>query len=59
MADGEDVNDPAYWRARAAETRKLAETGTFQDWKKDMENAAASFDRLADILETTSTKRRR
>jgi hypothetical protein len=45
------INDPGFWRAKAAETRKLAAGALVADTQADMLEAAESFERMAALLE--------
>ena len=46
------INDPAHWRDRAEEARRIAEEMVDPDAKRMMLNIAAGYDRLAQHAET-------
>jgi hypothetical protein len=46
-----NTDDPEYWRARAEETRKVAEQISNLESKRTMLEIAASFEHIADRAE--------
>jgi hypothetical protein len=45
------INDPAYWRQRAEEARRLAGELTEPAAKQAMQEVAASYERLAQLAQ--------
>jgi len=54
----ERVDDPAYWRFRASNTRALAAETKHQSAKKLLEDVAASYERLAELAEQARKEKR-
>jgi hypothetical protein len=50
------ANDPAHWRRRAAEARRIADQLDDPIAKKTMHDIALSYERLAAIAEAKSSK---
>ena len=48
----QSVNDPAYWRGRAAEARRMAEQLADAFAKQTMLDIARSYENLAALTET-------
>jgi hypothetical protein len=51
MKASERINDPAYWRQRADETRRMADELTDPAARQALQEVAASYERLAQIAE--------
>ena len=45
------INDPAHWRQRADEARRLAEQIADADARQALQDIASSYDRLAKLAE--------
>ena len=54
MASQSHLDDPAYWRKRAAETRQLAGQVSQLDHKKELIAMAERYERLAERAEGRS-----
>ena len=52
-----DLNDPAYWRARAEEARQYAETFTDDGARQSMLGVAETYERLAKLAEKAALVR--
>lgn len=50
------INDPAYWRQRAEEARRLADELTDPVAREAAQDVAASYERLAQIAEQRPLK---
>jgi len=51
------INDPAYWRERAEEARRIAEQLAEAVAKQTMLDIARSYDNLGKITETRATSK--
>lgn len=45
------INDPAHWRQRAEEARRMAEQVADADARRALQDIASSYDRLARLAE--------
>jgi hypothetical protein len=51
------VDDPAHWRQRAQEARRMAEHSDEPDVKKGLMEIAAAYERLVALIEQLSSNR--